>query len=106
MLASSTPIEVLHDFSFKPIPKTIGVLQLTIERVNSGFNKMSPKYNLKLSDSDKIIMKAEKVNNSATPNYKIMVHRLGIQKGQDFLGRLKGNIKKSSFFIFDNGTHP
>jgi len=110
MLANTTPVEVLQDFHFKPIPKSIGVLQLTVERVYSGFNKVTPKYQLKLSDTAKVLLKAEKVTNSATPSYKITLHRPGLnmtdQKGKDYLGYLKGNLKKSMFFLFDNGTQP
>ena len=35
-----------------PLPPEIGMVQFTIERNKSGFNKINPKYILSLSDSD------------------------------------------------------
>lgn len=85
-------------------------IQCTIERHNSGMNKLFPKYVLKESNSNKILMRAEKIANSTTPHYKITIDKPGInqtdEKGMDYVGRLRANFKSNQFYIFDTGVHP
>lgn len=92
-----------------PIPKTMQLLQFKIERIYAGFRKDVPIYLLKLPGLSKIFIKAEKIGNSATPHYKIVIEKQGIptkDKGKEILGRIRGNVKSTQFYLFDTGTHP
>jgi len=75
-----TPTNVLKDQLMRPIPKQVGHIQCTVERKKNGFNKLFPVFHLKLVDGNKYMLKAEKVPNSATSNYRIsLVQSRGIE---------------------------
>ena len=89
----------------KPIPVQIGYVQCTIERNNSGKNKLFPVYTLKLTDGKKDILVGDKQSNSATANYKINI--VSEMPGADtHLGRLRGNFGCTQFYIYGSGLNP
>lgn len=94
ILSQYTPLSVLADLFLKPIPLCIGYVQCSIERQASGLNKLFPKYVLRLTDGNKVMMTAEKIANSATSHYRITVESIEVAANSDdgHLGRLRGNF--------------
>lgn len=66
-----TPIEELRDMFMQPVPPEVGMIQMTISRNKSGFNRFYPKYTLVLSDGKKFMLNAKKRSGNATSNYMV-----------------------------------
>lgn len=105
LLSKYTPVEVQSELVMKPVPAFIGQLQFTIERNESGFNKLEPKYILKLSDGNKLMMKAVKIFDSATKHYKITIESDHIKyhrhEEENYVGRLRSNFGRTNWYIYD-----
>lgn len=71
-------------------------------------SKLFPKYTLRLTDGNKIMMTAEKIANSATSHYKITVESVdaGANSEDRHLGRLRGNFGSTQFYIYGTGYRP
>ena len=110
LLSKYTPVEVQADLFMKPLPKEVGQLQCLIIRDRSGLNKLSPKYYLELAYGKKAMLKAEKVQMSATAHYRVTINASEtkyVKNAQDsYLGRLRGNFGQGQFYLFDNGINP
>lgn len=55
------------------------------------------------------MIRAEKMGSSSTPNWIIQIERTGIaskDKGKEILGRIRGNVKSTQFYLFDSGLQP
>jgi len=105
----TTHINAMRDFTQLPIAKSLGLFDFKIERVYTGFRKDTPIYLLKLPNPSKTIVRAEKVGNTTTPHWKIIIEKAGISskdKGREILGRVRGNVKSTQFYLFDTGLHP
>jgi hypothetical protein len=64
---------------------------------------------LELAHGKKMMLRAEKIMNSATSHYKITIETAEkYMKSTEnvYLGRLRGNFGNSQFYIFDNGVNP
>ena len=94
----------------KPIPREIGQIQCNIIRDKSGLNKINPKFYMELSYGKKAMLKAEKLQFSSTAHYKIIINsdeaKYLKNKDESYLGRLRGNLGQSQFYIFDKGENP
>ena len=92
-----------------PLPPEIGMVQCTIERNKSGFNKINPKYILSLSDSNNtpLMMLESKKIQSKTTHLRVEINT-GNQKymskqEENYIGRVRSNMNNSQFYIFDTG---
>jgi hypothetical protein len=60
---------------------------------------------LKLSDGNKLVMKAVKIFDSATKHYRITIEseEVRYQKTaeENYVGRLRSNFGKTNWYIFD-----
>ena len=65
------PAEDLKKMLYDPIPRNCGIIQCTIIRHKSGFNRLWPKYTMHLSDGDKFLLSAKKRAANKTSNYLI-----------------------------------
>lgn len=65
---------------------------------------------MELSYGKKPMLKAEKLQLSSTAHYKITINsdeaKYTKNKDQGYLGRLRGNLGQSQFYIFDKGENP
>ena len=96
----------------QPIPPDIGVIQCIVERNNKGLNKLWPKFVLKLLDGNVDIkfnttmLVASKIKNSKTPHYRILLgNKPESKNGDNYIGRLRGNLANNEFYIFDTGLN-
>ena len=89
----------------RPIPPQIGYVQCTIERNNSGINRICPLYYLKLSEGNKYIMTGDKMANSTTSNYKITVGQSKSDNTENYIGKIRSNFKNTHFYIYGEGIN-
>jgi len=65
---------------------------------------------MELSYGKKAMLKAEKLQFSSTAHYKIIINsdeaKYLKNKDESYLGRLRGNLGQSQFYIFDKGENP
>lgn len=110
VLSTITPIDVQTELFMKPIPRAVGMIKCTIIRDTSGLNKFFPKYILKLSDGNKDMIIADKIANSATPHYKIVLEKKAEENTKKIvehrLGSLRANFGSTQFYLFGPGYNP
>ena len=71
-------------------------------------NKFFPKYILRLTDGNKDMIIADKIANSATPHYKIILEKSSQDKKaiEHRLGSLRANFGSTQFYLFGQGYNP
>lgn len=89
----------------RPVPKAIGMLQCTITRDKSGFNRLFPKYILSLSEGGRFLLNAKK-RTARTSNYMITFDQKMNRKGGAYLGKVRSNFLGTEFNIYDWGENP
>lgn len=94
-----------------PLPPEIGMVQCTIERNKSGFNKINPKYILSIQSCDlestPLMMLESKKVQSKTTHLRVEINT-GNQKymskqEENYIGRVRSNMNNNQFYIFDTG---
>ena len=79
-------------------------------RDESGMNRFHPKFSLRLSSQNQLVMMAEKLLKTTTKHYKIKIafdgDRYVRMKESVYLGRLRGNITSTQFYLYDDGLNP
>lgn len=91
----------------KPIPPDAGMIQCTIVRHKSGFNRLWPKYTLQLSEGQRFLLNGKKRSGQTTSNYMITIDQEKLKKGtKGYLGKLRSNFLGTEFTIFDYGQNP
>jgi tubby-related protein 1 len=90
---------------YDPIPRNVGVIQCTINRNKSGFNKFWPKYAMHLSDGNKFLLSAKKRAANKTSNYLISTDPEDLNKNSaSYLGKLRSNFLGTEFYIYNEGS--
>lgn len=102
-----TELDELIKLFMMPIPQSAGIIECTITRNKSGFNRFYPKYTLMLSEGEKFLLNGKKRGANKTANYMITLDQDNLKrKGKGFLGKLRANFLGTEFNIFDNGENP
>ena len=97
--------EELKKMLYDPIPRDCGVIQCTINRNKSGFNKFWPKYSMHLSDGNKFLLSAKKRAANKTSNYLISTDPENLNKNSaSYLGKLRSNFLGTEFYIYNEGS--
>lgn len=91
----------------KPLPPEVGMIQMSITRHKSGFNRFWPKYVLNLSDGNKFLLNAKKQSGNRTSNYLVTMDVDQFKKGtKGHLGKLRSNFLGTEFYLYDEGENP
>ena len=99
------PPEELKRMLYDPIPRNVGVIQCTIMRHKSGFNRLWPKYTMHLSEGDKFLLSAKKRAANKTSNYLISTDPENLNKNSaSYLGKLRSNFLGTEFYIYNEGS--
>ncbi|CAD8076104.1 unnamed protein product [Paramecium sonneborni] len=101
-------IEMLHGkkyFLLNPSPKG-GMIQCTIKRDKSGMSRFYPKYHIHLSNGFQYLMSAKKRACNNTSNYIISMSREDLEKGDNFIGKVRSNFMGTEFILYDAGFNP
>jgi hypothetical protein len=76
-----------------PIPKEVGTVECSIVRNKSGFNIFYPKYQLKLSKGENLLLSAKKKSGTKTSYYMVTIDHDNLKKkGKGFLGKVRANF--------------
>ncbi|CAD8166311.1 unnamed protein product [Paramecium octaurelia] len=92
-------------FLLNPAPKG-GMIQCTIKRDRSGMNRFYPKYHLHISNGFLYLMSAKKRACNNTSNYIISMSREDLDKGNNFIGKVRSNFMGTEFVLYDAGLNP
>ncbi|CAK81757.1 unnamed protein product (macronuclear) [Paramecium tetraurelia] len=92
-------------FLLNPAPKG-GMIQCTIKRDRSGMSRFYPKYHLHLSNGFLYLMSAKKRACNNTSNYIISMSREDLEKGNNFIGKVRSNFMGTEFVLYDAGLNP
>ena len=93
-------------FLCEPIPRG-KVLECTLRRDKSGFNRFYPEYTLYTSDGIKYLLSAKKRSGNATSNYLMSLDKNDLgSKGANFVGKVRSNWMGTEFSVFDAGHNP
>lgn len=97
--------EDIKKMLYDPIPNNCGVIQCTINRHKSGFNRLWPKYTMHLSDGNAFVLSAKKRAANKTSNYLISTDPDNMNKNsQSYLGKLRSNFLGTEFYIYNEGS--
>jgi hypothetical protein len=93
-------------FLMKPVPRGI-MLQCTIQRNKSGFNRLFPKYSMHLSQDYNFLLAGKKRPKNKTSNYLISMSKDNLSvKSPHYLGKVRSNFLGTKFSIYDTGLNP
>ncbi|CAD8160111.1 unnamed protein product [Paramecium pentaurelia] len=92
-------------FLLNPAPKG-GMIQCTIKRDRSGMSRFYPKYHLHISNGFMYLMSAKKRACNNTSNYIISMSREDLDKGNNFIGKVRSNFMGTEFILYDAGLNP
>jgi len=84
------------------------MVECSIKRDDAGFNKLNPKYYLKLHKDNKVILMCEAVMTSTTRHFKIIIksRRATVAaKNDTFLGKLRADNSNLKWYMFDDGLN-
>lgn len=89
---------------YDPVPRNCGVIQCTINRHKSGFNRLWPKYTMHLSDGNNFLLSAKKRAANKTSNYLISTDPENQNKNAtSYIGKLRSNFLGTEFYIYNEG---
>jgi len=95
----------LKEFLLKPLPKHY-ILNCNIKRIFSGFDKLHPKFNVFVHNSNYFLMCAGKRSNKPTSNYLLSYKDEVYSKDEKYnFGKLRSNFFGTIFNIFGNGKN-
>lgn len=101
-----TAMENMPAFLDRPIPRDF-MLQCTIVRAKSGFNRLYPKYFLSISDTHQFLLAGRKRPGNKTSNYLISMSEKDLKtKSPSYLGKVRSNFMGTEFMIYDKGLNP
>ncbi|CAD8064639.1 unnamed protein product [Paramecium sonneborni] len=92
-------------FLLNPAPRG-GMIQCTIKRDRSGMSRFYPKYHLHVSNGFLYLMSAKKRACNNTSNYIISMSREDLEKGDNFIGKVRSNFMGTEFILYDAGLNP
>jgi hypothetical protein len=93
-------------YLFDPIPKEVGLINLTLIRNNTGFNRLYPKYVLMNELCTDFILNAKKRAGNKQSNFLISSKEGQFdRKKESFVAKLRAVGSKSKYIIFDNGEN-
>ena len=96
----------MKKFLTTPIIRGI-ILQCTIRRDKSGFNRLFPKYYMSLSEGLTFLLAGKKRAGNRTSNYMVTMHQKDFNtKSSSFLGKVRSNFLGTEFMLYDNGLNP
>jgi len=95
----------LKEFLLKPLPKNY-ILECNIKRIYTGIDKLHPKYNVFVHNSNFFLMCAGKRSNKSTSNYLLSFKDEVYSKNEIYnFGKLRSNFFGTIFNIFGNGKN-
>ena len=93
-------------FLDSPLPKDV-MIQCTILRERSGFNRIYPKYFLFVSDTHQFLLAGRKRPGNKTSNYLMSMSQKDLKtKSPSYLGKVRSNFMGTEFMIYDKGLNP
>lgn len=93
-------------FLYSPIPKEAGMINFTLIRNNTGFNRMYPKYVLMNELGTEFILNAKKRAGNKQSNFLISSKEGQFdRKKKSFVAKLRAIGSKSKYLIYDNGEN-
>ena len=97
----------MRRFLNRPVPRGV-MLQCTIKRDKSGFNRLYPKYFMHLSGmNQEFLLVGKKRPKNKTSNYLISMGEKDLNvKSQNFVGKLRSNFLGTEFNIYSPGMNP
>lgn len=96
----------MKQFLMDPLPKGI-TLQCILHRMNTGFNKLYPKYFLTISKTQEFLLAAKKRSGNKTSNYLICYGKENLSvKSSKYFGKVRSNFSGHNFIIYDTGRNP
>jgi tubby-related protein 1 len=110
ILRIMTPNELdgmdMRSFLMRPCPKKT-MIQCTIRRDKSGFNRFYPKYLCYMSLNQRFLLVGKKRSSNKTSNYLVSYNKDVINNKPPFyLGKLRSNFLGTEFNIWDSGLSP
>ena len=86
----------------KPIPKSTGFLQCSIERNTTGINKFAPVFYLKLSVGygNPVVMTGDKMGQSTTSHIRIHMGQGVTGPKHPNIGKLRANFSNTQYYIY------
>ena len=96
----------MKKFLTSPLRKGI-LLQCSIRRDKSGFNRLFPKYYLQTSEGLNFLLAGKKRAGNRTSNYMVTMDQKDFNtKSQSFIGKVRSNFLGTEFMIYDAGLNP
>lgn len=94
-------------YRHRPIPKSLGRVQLFIKRNKSGFiKKLYPEYKLYLGSNDRFIMVGQRMQLMRSAYYLITTEaKVTDRKSPGCLGKLRSNFQETEFDLFGIGEN-
>jgi len=90
----------------RPLPRKM-MVQCSIRRDKSGFNRFWPKYICHLSNGGKFLLVGKKRAANNTSNYLISYNMDCLESKPPFyLGKLRSNFLGTEFNVYDHGFSP
>lgn len=65
-----------------------------------------PKYHMHISNGFLYLMSAKKRACNNTSNYIISLSREDLEKGNNFIGKVRSNFMGTEFVLYDHGENP
>ena len=96
----------MKKFLTSPLRKGI-LLQCSIRRDKSGFNRLFPKYYMQTSEGLNFLLAGKKRAGNRTSNYMVTMDQKDFNtKSQSFLGKVRSNFLGTEFMVYDTGLNP
>ena len=90
-----------------PIPFGSGMIQMTVKRNKSGFNRIWPKYTLHLSSNDRFLLTCKKRAGNKTSNYMFSLSQDNPKRDSpQYIGKLRSNFSGTEYASYDHGENP
>jgi hypothetical protein len=104
ILGEKTNIKAHIKFLYCPIPRDAGMINFTLIRNNTGFNRMYPKYVLMNELGTEFILNAKKRAGNKQSNFLISCKEGQFErKKESFVAKLRAVGSKNRYLIYDNG---
>jgi hypothetical protein len=102
----SNEMRDMKKFISSPLRKGI-LLQCSIRRDKSGFNRLFPKYYMQTSEGLNFLLAGKKRAGSRTSNYMVTMDQKDFNtKSPSFVGKVRSNFLGTEFMAFDAGLNP
>jgi len=105
---STLPRHIGKQIMYSPIPDFAGLQKLTLLKIKEGIlGAMYPKFELRVKETNRLILTAKKRAGNLTGNYMITLDHENLDiKSDGYLGKLRCDFWKNTYTIYDFGENP